>query len=95
MKIAPLPDNEVERLAALRDCNILDTAPEAIYDNITQLASAFCGMPVCLVCLVDADRGWFKSKVGIDIDEAPRDMIFMCLYHLAGGHPGGAGLTQG
>jgi PAS domain S-box-containing protein len=76
MKIAPLPDHEVERLAALRDCNILDTVPEAVFDNITQLASSFCGMPICLVCLVDADRGWFKSKVGLDINETPRDMTF-------------------
>ncbi len=73
---APLPSNETERLADLKDCKILDTAPEPAYDDLTKLASHICGMPVALISLVDRDRQWFKSRVGLDATQTPREDAF-------------------
>lgn len=55
---------EGPRLEALRNCALLDTAPEGRFDAITDLAASFFDVPVCVVSLVDADRGWFKSNHG-------------------------------
>ena len=73
---APLPENETARLEALRKCKILDTAPEEAFENITRLAAYICSTPIALVSLVDAERQWFKSKVGIDATQVPRDVGF-------------------
>ncbi len=62
-----------QRLAALRDFDILDTQPEAAFDEITQLASEFCGAPVAIVSFLEADRQWFKSQIGLSFQETSLD----------------------
>ncbi|NJL35753.1 MAG: GAF domain-containing protein [Leptolyngbyaceae cyanobacterium RM2_2_4] len=76
MQVAPLPENEASRLQALNRCEILDTPPEAAFDDLTRLAAQICQTPVALVSLVDAERQWFKSKVGLDASETSRDVAF-------------------
>ena len=71
------PANEADRLAALRELAILDTAPEERFDRITRIATAAFEVPIALVSLVDEDRQWFKSACGISGGgESPRDISF-------------------
>jgi PAS domain S-box-containing protein len=75
MKARP-PENETARLDALQRYAILDTLPEQEFDDLSRLAALICGTPIAMVSLVDADRQWFKSKVGLDSSETPRDIAF-------------------
>ena len=68
--------NEAARLDALRKLDILDTEAEQDFDDITALASTICNVPISLVSLVDHDRQWFKSRVGLDAAQTPRDVSF-------------------
>ncbi|WP_051329116.1 sensor histidine kinase [Geminicoccus roseus] len=65
--------DEVHRLEALRALRILDTAPEAAFDDLTRVASRICGMPIALVTLVDERRQWFKSEIGLGMSETGLD----------------------
>ncbi|GHB79513.1 hypothetical protein GCM10008107_31220 [Psychrosphaera saromensis] len=76
MKSATKPLNENERLKALFEYEILDTESEKAFDDLTLLASEICGTPISLISLVDPDRQWFKSKVGIDVESTERDIAF-------------------
>ncbi|NTV11253.1 MAG: PAS domain S-box protein, partial [Zoogloea sp.] len=76
MKIAPLPANEQERLAALRKYGILDTEPEIAFDSMVQLASYICRTPIAAISLVDEHRQWFKAITGLDARETSRDVAF-------------------
>jgi GAF domain-containing protein len=84
MPTAPIPANEVERLAALYRYRILDTPPEAAFDRITTLAARLFDIPIALVSLVDKSRAWFKSCHGFNLSEVPRDATicsFALLYN--------------
>jgi anti-sigma regulatory factor (Ser/Thr protein kinase) len=69
------PD-EAARLAALRRYRILDTDPERAFDDLTLLASRICGTPIALITLIDVDRQWFKSRVGLSMTETSRSISF-------------------
>ncbi len=68
--------DEAGRLAALGRYEVLDTPKEAGFDRITHLVKAVMNVPICSVTLIDSDRQWFKSCVGIDIAGTPRKISF-------------------
>lgn len=84
MPAARLPDDELERLAALRALGVLDTPPEPELDAVVRAAAAVCETPISLVSLVDLDRQWFKANLGLEgVDETPRELAF-CAHALLG-----------
>jgi GAF domain-containing protein len=74
----PIPPDEEERMSVLRQYQILDTPPEAVYDDIAHVAAGVCDTPLALIALVDGTRNWFKARVGVDeeLTESPRDISF-------------------
>src|SRR5262245_46575718 len=70
------PAGEKQRLKVLWQYDVLDTVPEEIFDDLTELAARICGAPIALISLVDEDRQWFKSKVGLSMKETSRDISF-------------------
>ena len=73
---AELPHNEVDRLKNLYSYCILDSEKEEDFDAITTLAAQIFKVPICVITLLDKERQWFKSKVGIEINETPRNISF-------------------
>ncbi len=73
---APVPSDEVPRLRVLHSLGILDSAPEERFDRLTRLAQRVFDVPVALVTLVDAERQWFKSRQGVDLQESQRELSF-------------------
>jgi GAF domain-containing protein len=73
---AETPENEKRRLQVLWQYEVLDTIPEALFDDLTELAANICEAPIALISLVDEKRQWFKSKIGISLNETSRDVSF-------------------
>jgi diguanylate cyclase (GGDEF)-like protein/PAS domain S-box-containing protein len=76
MQTPIIPDNEAQRLAALASYDVLDTPAETEFDDLTLLATILCGTPIALVSLVDQERQWFKSSVGLAVQETSRTISF-------------------
>lgn len=83
---AAIPPDEDARLATLRSYRVLDTPPEPVYDRLTELAAAVAETPMALISLIDADRQWFKSRVGIDVMETDRCIAF-CAHTILNAEP--------
>jgi len=73
---APIPDDEDKRLTELLSYDVLDTEAEQLFDDITKLASQICDSPIALISLVDPNRQWFKSRVGLEAQETSRNIAF-------------------
>jgi PAS domain S-box-containing protein len=86
MPQAHLPENEAARLNALMECEILDTEHEREFDDLTQLAAMLCGAPIAMISLIDKDRQWFKSVVGLSVQQTSRDLAF-CAHAILGTDP--------
>ena len=72
----PVPQNEAKRIKVLWQYDILDTVPEELFDELADLAARICGAPIALITLVDENRQWFKSNVGVSLKETGRDVSF-------------------
>src|SRR5215469_6164661 len=73
---APAPATDAARVAALQKYAILDTEPEQAFEDLTLLASYICKTPIAAISLVDEDRQWFKSRIGLQVPQTPRDIAF-------------------
>ena len=75
---APIPPDEEQRMNTLREYKVLDTPPEAVYDDIAHVCAGVCDTPIALITLIDGTRNWFKARVGVDeeLTESPRDISF-------------------
>jgi diguanylate cyclase (GGDEF)-like protein/PAS domain S-box-containing protein len=81
-----MPTNEEDRLASLQSYEILDSAAEKSFDNLTFLAAQILGTPIALICLVDTDRQWFKSHHGLNATQTSRDIAF-CAHAILESEP--------
>ena len=86
MSTAPLSPDENARLALLHALDLLDTPAEPVFDRVVRLASRLLGVPMAAFSLVDAERQWFKARVGIEAAETPRDQAF-CAHAIQEGEP--------
>lgn len=83
---APLPANEVARLEELHRLGVLDSDPEQRFDDITQLVCSLFKVPIAIVSLVDKERQWFKSCVGLQCSQTDRQSSF-CAWTLVPKNP--------
>jgi hypothetical protein len=74
--MASTKTNETRRLKVLWQYDVLDTVPEEVFDDLTELAARICEAPIALISLIDEDRQWFKAKVGVTLNETSRDISF-------------------
>jgi len=74
--MAPVKTNEARRLKVLWQYDVLDTVPEEVFDDLTELAARICEAPIALISLIDENRQWFKAKVGVTLNETSRDISF-------------------
>lgn len=79
IKQCPLPENEVQRLQAVHSYDILDTPPEVDFDTLTRVAAHAFNVPAAVIGLMDADRLWFKSQIGLGTQQLDRQIAF-CAY---------------
>jgi GAF domain-containing protein len=82
----PLPRDEPHRLAALRRLRLLDTPRELAFDRLTRLAARVGGVPMAAIALLDRERNWFKSSIGLPVAEVPRDQA-ICAFTVVQGGP--------
>lgn len=80
---APIPADEDRRLEVLRSLDVLDSPPEERFDRYTREVAGLLDVPIALVSLVDAERQWFKSRHGTDVEQTPRDMS-LCAHAIHG-----------
>jgi diguanylate cyclase (GGDEF)-like protein len=80
---APIPEDDAQRLAELHALGLLDSASEPAFDRVTRLAQRMFDVPTVLVSLIDKDRQWFSSNIGLDATETPRDISF-CGHAITG-----------
>src|SRR6185369_5269239 len=73
---SPILEHEKKRLKVLWQYDILDTVPEELFDDLTELAARICEAPIAMITLVDESRQWFKSKIGVSVKETSRDISF-------------------
>lgn len=83
---APPPPDEALRLLVLQECDILDTPADPVFDAMVGLASDICGAPIALISLIDAERQWFKARVGLDAQQTPREHAF-CAHAILASEP--------
>ena len=86
MKIAPLPRDEQKRLQELKKYNILDTEPEAVFDNMVHLANYICKTPIAAISLIDENRQWFKAIEGLEATQTSREIAF-CAHAILENEP--------
>ncbi|MDM7862107.1 ATP-binding protein [Alteromonas sp. ASW11-36] len=83
MQKPALPDNEVERLAALQSYNIMDSDADPVLDDLTDIIAELCNVPIALVSLVDDHRQWFKAACGLNAEQTDKDIAF-CAHAIHG-----------
>lgn len=86
MLIAPIPDNERQRLESLYQYDLLDTSPEIDYDRVSHIASQLCQTPIAMVSLIDRERQWVKSCYGLTVENIPRE-VSLCAHTILYEHP--------
>ncbi|HWC61528.1 MAG TPA: GAF domain-containing protein [Verrucomicrobiae bacterium] len=74
--MAPATKTEAQRIKVLWQYDVLDTVPEEVFDDLTELAARICEAPIALISLIDENRQWFKAKVGVTVSETSRDISF-------------------